>query len=127
MIHSLRTFSATYRCVAVVLSAAFVFFLVVIQPHRVHHFFETLEHAHANTIIAEEDCEHHHDQTVPAQTRCVIQSAAQNSHLGQVQLTQIPLLESTGTAGNADLTQWMQNFSFSAFLRRAPPLDALFS
>jgi hypothetical protein len=127
MRESVRKFSATCRCVSIALSFLFPIFLVATQPHRVHHFFETLNHAHADTIIAEEDCEHHHDQTVPAQTRCVIQSAAQNSHLGQVQLTQIPLLESTGTAGNADLTQWIQNFSFSAFLRRAPPLDVLLS
>jgi hypothetical protein len=127
MINPLRQFSATYRCTAAALCALFVVFLIAIQPHRVHHFFDALNHAHANTIIAEENCEHHHDQTVPAQTRCVIQSAAQNSHLGQVQLVQIPFVESAFETKNAELTQWIQYFSFYPFLRRAPPIDALFS
>jgi hypothetical protein len=127
MISPLRTISATYRCTAVGISAVFVFFLIAIQPHRVHHFFETLSHTHSNTIVATDDCEHDHNQNVPAQTHCVIQSAAQNSHLGQVQLVQIPFVESAFETRNAELTQRIQYFSFYPFLRRAPPIDALFS
>jgi len=127
MINPLRTISATYRCTAAALCALFVVFLIAIQPHRVHHLFDPLNDAHTNTIIAEKDCEHHHNQTVPAQTRCVIHSAAQNSHLRQVQLVQIPFVESAFETRSVELTQRIQYFSFSPFLRRAPPIDALFS
>jgi hypothetical protein len=127
MIHSLRTFSATRRCAAVGLSAAFLFFLVAIQPHRVHHFFDTLSHTHAETAIAEGDCEHHHDPTVPAQTRCVIQTTAQNSHLGQVQLPPIPFFASAFSSGIPKLAQRIHYSPFALFLRRAPPVSALFS
>jgi hypothetical protein len=92
----------------------------------VHHFFEFLNPAHSNAIAAEDDCGHH-NQNVPAQTHCVIQSAAQNSHLGQVQLVQIPFVESAFETRNAELTQRIQYFSFYPFLRRAPPIDALSS
>jgi hypothetical protein len=126
MICSLRTFSATRRCTALGLSAAFVFFLVVIQPHRVHHVFDILRHAHADNAIAERDCEHHHDPTVPAQTRCVIQTTAQNSHLGQVQLPPIPFFPSAFASGIPKLVQRIQYSAFTPFLRRAPPVNALF-
>lgn len=127
MIDPSQRFSAIHRCTAVALSALFLVFLVAIQPHRVHHFFEPLKHTHPNTIAAADDCERDHNQNVPAQTHCVIQSAAQNSHLGQVQLVQIPFFESAFETRNAELTQRIQYFSFSPFLRRAPPIDALFS
>lgn len=127
MLTSVRKFSATCRCTAVVSSALFVVFLVVTQPHRVHHFFEFLNHTHSDSIVAGDDCEHGHDEHAPAQTHCVIQSAAHNSHLGQVQLVQIPFVESAFETRNAEPTQRIQHVSFHAFLRRAPPADALFS
>jgi hypothetical protein len=127
MINPLRQFSATSRCTAAALCVVFVVFLMAIQPHRVHHFFDALNHTHATTINAEGDCEHHHSQTVPAQTQCVIYSASQNSHLGQVQLVQIPFVEWAFETRKTQLTQWNQYFSFYPFLRRAPPIDALFS
>jgi hypothetical protein len=127
MFSSVRKFSATCRCTAVASSALFVVFLLVTQPHRVHHFFEFLNHTHSDSIVAGDDCEHDHDEDVPAQTRCVIQSAAQNSHLSQVQLVQIPFVESAFEIRNAELTQRIQYFAFYPFLRRAPPIDALFS
>lgn len=82
---------------------------------------------YSKAIAAADDCEHSHNQNVPAQTQCVIQSAAQNSHLGQVQLIQIPFVESVVGTSNTALTQCIQYFSFFPFLRRAPPIDALFS
>jgi hypothetical protein len=127
MINPLQRFSAIDRCTAGALAALFLVFLGAIQPHRVHHFFEPLNHTHSNTIVAADDCEHDHNQSIPAQTRCVIQSTAQNAHLGQVQLVQIPFVESAFGTRNAALTQRIQSYSFSAFLRRAPPIDALFS
>ena len=127
MFGSSQNFSATCRCLSFAISFVFLTFLAGTQPHRVHHFFEPLDHAGSNTIVATDDCERHPNQTVPAQTGCVIQSTAQNSHLGQVQLIQIPFLESACTAGNANLTRWIQYFSFSPFLRRAPPGEALLS
>jgi len=127
MFNSLRKGSATCRCTSIALSFLFLTFLVGTQPHRVHHFFEPLIHIHSNTIAAADDCERDHNQNVPAQTHCVIQSAAQNSHLGQVQLVQIPFVESAFETRNAELTQRIQYFSFSPFLRRAPPIGALFS
>jgi hypothetical protein len=127
MLKSLRKFSATCRCTSIALSFLFLTFLVGTQPHRVHHFFEALSHTHSETIVAADDCDHDHNQKVPAQTRCVIQSAAQNSHLGQIQLVQIPFVESAFETRNAELTQRIQYFSFYPFLRRAPPIDVLFS
>jgi hypothetical protein len=127
MINPLGKFSAMHRCTAAALAALFLVFLVAIQPHRVHHFFEPLIRIHSNTIAAADDCDHDHNQNFPAQTRCVIQSAAQNSHLGQVQLVQIPFVESAIETRNAELTQRIHYFSFYPFLRRAPPIDALFS
>ncbi len=127
MSNSLRKFSATCRCTAIAISFLFLTFLVGTQPHRVHHFFEPLNPTRSNTIVAAGHCEHDHNQNVPAQTHCVIQSAAQNSHLGQVQLVQIPFVESAFETRNAELTERIQYFSFSPFLRRAPPTDAFFS
>jgi hypothetical protein len=124
---SVRTFSATCRCVSITLSFLFLIFLVATQPHRVHHFFESLNPTHSNAIVAEDDCQHHHSQSLPAQTTCVIQSAAQNSHLGQVHLVQIPFVESTFETTNSDSIQRIPYFSFSPFLQRAPPIAALFS
>ena len=126
MFNSLRKVSATCRCTAIAISFLFLIFLVGTQPHRVHHFFDSLNHTHSHTIVAADDCEHDHKQNIPAQTGCVIQSTAQNSHLGQVQLVQIPFVESASETKNAELTQRIQYFSFSPFLRRAPPIDALF-
>jgi len=127
MFSSSRKFSAACRCLSLAISFLFLTFLAGTQPHRVHHFFEPLNHASSNTIVATDDCEHHPNQTVPVQTGCVIQSTAQNSHLGQVQLVQISFVESAFKAKHADLNQRIQYFFFSAFLRRAPPIDTLFS
>jgi hypothetical protein len=127
MCDSVRKFSATCRCVSISLSFLFLIFLVATQPHRVHHFLESLNPIHSDAIVAEDDCEHHHNQNIPAQTHCVIQSAAQNSHLGQVQLLEIPFIESTFETTNAELPQRIISFPFLPFLRRAPPSDALFS
>ncbi len=124
---SVRKFSATCRCLSIALSFLFLIFLVTTQPHRVHHFFESLNGAHSVTIVAEDDCEHEHSQKLPAQTTCAIQSAAQNSHLGQAQLAQIPFVESTFETSNAELTQRIPYFSSSPFLQRAPPSSAFFS
>ena len=127
MFSSSRKFSATCRCLSLAITFLFLTFLADTQPHRVHHFFEPLNHPSSNTIVAADDCDHHPNQTVPAQTRCVIQSTAQNFHLGQVQLVQIPFVESAFKARNADPNQRIQHFSFSAYLRRAPPTDTLSS
>jgi hypothetical protein len=127
MINPLRTISATYRCTAAALCVLFVVFLTATQPHRVHHFFDALNHGQVKPIVAEEDCEHHHNQTVPGQTRCVIQSTAQNSHLGQAELLEISFIESNFATRNVELTRRIQSFFFSHFLRRAPPIDTLFS
>jgi hypothetical protein len=127
MFNSLQKFSATRRCTSIALFFLFLIFLVGTQPHRVHHFFEPLNHTHSTTIVAADDCEHEHNQSIPAQTRCVIQSTAQHAHLGQVQLVQIPFVELAFGTRNVALTQRIQAYSFSAFLRRAPPIDALFS
>ncbi len=124
---SVRKFSATRRCVSIALSFLFLIFLVAAQPHRVHHFFESLNLANSNAIVAEDDCEQQHSQNLPGQTHCVLQSAAQNSHMGQLQPLEIPLTESTSETTNAKSTQHIQFFTFSQFLRRAPPVDVLFS
>ena len=127
MINPLQRFSAIDRCTAGALATLLLVFLVAIQPHRVHHFFESLKFAQSAAIVADDNCEHGHKQNFPAQTRCVIHSAAQNSHLGQVQLVQIPFVESAFETRKTELTQRIQYFSFYPFLRRAPPIDALFS
>jgi hypothetical protein len=127
MLKSLPKFSATCRCASIVLSSLFLLFQVATQPHRVHHFFEAPSHAHSHTIVADTDSNYDHNRNIPTQGPCVIQSAAKNSHIGQVQLVQIVSMElKFGTIGSA-LTQRIQDYSFSPFLRRAPPSEAFFS
>ncbi len=127
MPNGVRSFSATRRCASIALSVLLLIFVVAIQPHRVHHFFTVLNPIHPQMLVAEDDCEHQHDQNVPAQTSCVIQSAAQNSHLGQIQLTEIPFTESTFETMNSNLTQFIQYFSVHSFFQRAPPSDMFVS
>jgi hypothetical protein len=127
MFNLLRKFPATRRCASIISSFLFLTFLVSIQPHRVHHFFEHLSPPHSNKVVAAGDGEHDHDEDAPEQTHCVIQSAAQNAHLSQVQLVQMPCVQSAFETTNAEPTQRIQRFFFHPFLSRAPPADALFS
>jgi hypothetical protein len=127
MFNSLRKRSATRRCASIVISFLFLIFLVGTQPHRVHHLFETLSYVYPPIVFAADDLDHDHTPYVPAQSGCVIQTTAQNSHMGQPELSQIPFIESAFGPITPALTQPIHYFSFAPFLRRAPPGDALFS
>src|SRR5262249_55072833 len=57
-----RTFNAS---IALAVSALFVLALVSAQPHRVHHFFQEIEHAHGQ---GEADSNHAGHSQAPAKT-----------------------------------------------------------
>jgi hypothetical protein len=81
------------RCIALALSSLFLLFLSLSQPHRVHHFFQRLGHAHGDTQVDSDNHDHAQDQSKPAQTDCAVQSVAQNCHLGQAELAALPFIE----------------------------------
>jgi cytochrome P450 len=119
--------AAFRRCIAFTLSSLFLLFLSVSQPHRVHHLFEAHGHSHDETQVDSENHDHGQDQTKPAQTDCVVQSVAQNCHLGQAELVELPFVESHLQSFHPRTSQWVDLFTAFPFLQRAPPKDTLFS
>src|SRR5262245_35198869 len=115
------------RCTALALGSLFVLFLSFSQPHRVHHFFESLDHTHAATQFDSENNNHDQDQTKPAQTDCVLQSVAQNCQLGQIELVELRFVESLFDALQPRATTWVDLFTSFPFFQRAPPKETLFS
>jgi hypothetical protein len=119
--------AAFRRCIALTLSSLFLLFLIVSQPHRVHHLFEAHGHSHDKTQVDSENHDHGQDQTKPAQADCVVQSVAQNCHLGQVELVKLSFIESHVESFIPQTSQWVDSFVSFPFLPRAPPKDTLFS
>jgi hypothetical protein len=117
----LRRFTALASC------SLFLLFLSVSQPHRVHHFFEGLHHLHDETQVDSDNHDHGQNRTKPAQTDCAVQSAAQNCHLGQAELVELPFVESHLESFHPQTSQWVDLFTAFPFLQRAPPKDTLFS
>jgi hypothetical protein len=128
--------------------SSFVLFLAASAPHRVHHLFENLakthsqdHHAHPSiqlgiTSAVDHDADddeysgepahagtthddQNHDGT--AQTVCVLQSAAQHSHLFNAQLVEIAFL-GIETEEHPDRSAFrLSPFNPSPFSQRAPP------
>ena len=119
--------SALRRCTALAIGSLFLLFLSVSQPHRVHHFFEGLGHAHDETQVDPESHEHGQNPTKPAQTDCAIQSVAQSCHLGQAALAALPFVESHLESFRPQTRQWVDLFTAFLFFQRAPPKDTLLS
>jgi hypothetical protein len=119
--------AAFRRCIALALSSLFLLFLSLSQPHRVHHFFEGLGHTRDETQVDSDNHDHAQDQSKPAQTDCVVQSVAQNFHIGQAELVGLPFVESHLESFHQGTSQWVDLFTAFPFLQRAPPKDTLLS
>jgi len=113
-----RTFN---RSIALAVSALFVLALVSAQPHRVHHFFQEIEHAHGQ---GEADSNHAGHSQAPAktpQTECVIQTVSQHCSAIPVAIAKIILIVTASEAYHPMLRRWIYHFVSSPFLQRAPP------
>ena len=124
---SLERPSTFRRCVAGTLGSLFLLFLSLSQPHRVHHFFEGHSHPHDQTQVDSDNHDHDQGQTKPAQTDCLLQLAAQNCQLGQVELVELRFVESLLEAFQPKATPWVDSFTSFPFFQRAPPKDTLSS
>jgi hypothetical protein len=120
-----KTTAAFRRCIALTLSSLFLLFLSFSQPHRVHHLFEGHDHSH-NEVDSESD-NHRHDQTKPARADCVVQSVAQNCHLGQADLVKLPFVKSHLESFQPQAGLRVDSFTSFPFLQRAPPKDTALS
>jgi hypothetical protein len=118
-----KTTPACTRCLALALSSLFLLFLSVSQPHRVHHFFESQGHSHNDTDS------HRHDQRQDKSnhTDCVLQSVAQNCHLGQAELFALPFVESRLELFEPQISPSIDLFPAFSVLQRAPPKNTLLS
>jgi hypothetical protein len=116
-----KTTQVFTRCLALALSSLFLLFLSFSQPHRVHHFFESHVYSHDHT----QGHSHGHDQrqNKPERTDCVVQSVAQNCHLGQAELFALNFVESHLELFEPQINPSIDLFPCFAFLQRAPPQD----
>jgi hypothetical protein len=111
--------------------AAFLLFLIISAPHRVHHFFEQFpasEESDAAHVVADEHADDHpHDREhKPArgsqQTDCVVLATAQHSHAAAVQPFEVQFVQRFVTyALDSRLTSALK-FDPSPCSQRAPPL-----
>jgi hypothetical protein len=128
--------------------ASFVVFLAASAPHRVHHFFENLpkphgqdHHTHSSiqsgtTSAVDHDTNDHEHCASPAhagtthddqnhngtaQTVCLLQSAAQHSHLSSAQLVEIAFLSIESEERPDRPSSRLSPFNPSPFSQRAPP------
>jgi hypothetical protein len=116
-----KTTSALGRCFALAVSSLFLLLLSFSQPHRVHHFFESYGYSHDGT----QGHSHHHDQrqNKPFRTDCVVQSMAQNCHLGQNALFALPFVEAHLKPLEPRKDPTIDLFPSFSVLQRAPPKD----
>jgi hypothetical protein len=96
-------------------------FLSLSQPHRVHHFFESHVHSHDNSHG--DSHRHSQRQNKPAQADCVVQSVAQNCHLGQNPLLALPFVELHFKPLEPRKNPTIDLFPSFSVLQRAPPKD----
>ena len=107
---------------ALALASFFLFFLSFSQPHRVHHFFEGHDYSHDKT--RDNSASHDHGGRVPAKpvrNDCVVQSIAQNCQAGQVELIELPFVESHLELFHPQASPWVESLASFFFLQRAPP------
>jgi hypothetical protein len=106
---------------ALAFSALFALALAIAQPHRVHHFFADLDHAHQQDATGS----HHHDHSkTPAkspQTECRVEALSQHCSAVEVALAQIPIPTAIAQRYRFFLSARGYHFSSLPFLRRAPP------
>ena len=128
--------------------SCFVLFLTASAPHRVHHLFENLpkphgqdHHAHPSTqsgttSAVDHDTDDHEHSASPAhagtthddqnhdrasQRVCLLQSAAQHSHLSSAQLVEIAFLSIESEERPDRPSLRLSPFNPSPFSQRAPP------
>src|SRR5215470_3342795 len=99
--------------------------LAIAQPHRVHHFFEDIDHEH-NHDATEESKDHHSAPAKGPQTECVVQAVIQHCSATSVFVAKIPLIAIATDVYPLVLTRWVYHFSLSPFLQRAPPTQSFF-
>ena len=102
-------------------SALFVLALAIAQPHRVHHFFEDIEHPHDHGNADSSHDDHSKAPAKASQTECVVQAVSQHCSAIPVAVAQIPIIASAVNAQLPVLRRWVYHFSLSPFLQRAPP------
>jgi hypothetical protein len=113
-----------------VLTIAFVFFVLYSAPHRVHHFFEPLAPAQNGAAVhhgnrAPKDA-HGHDRIPQAPgtntTDCAVQSLAQNAQASTPPLIELPLPAFACARLDYPTIAWPAAFNPSPFSQRAPPI-----
>jgi len=113
---------------ALAFSVLFALALAIAQPHRVHHFFQDVEHQHDH---GETDSNHDDHSKAPAkapQTECVVQAVSQHCSAIPVAVAQIPIIAATDKSPQPVLSRRIYHISASPFLQRAPPaLSSSFS
>jgi hypothetical protein len=113
--------SRRLRRFTVAFSALFVLALATAQPHRVHHFFEDIEHAHHQGGANSNHDDHSNAPGKSPQTECVVQAVSQHCAAIPVAVAKIAIVATTGEAYRPVLRRWVYRFSSSPFLQRAPP------
>jgi hypothetical protein len=145
VIHTVRTVFRNFRSTCSVgIVSLFVLFLAASAPHRVHHLFENLRkthvrdhHIHPSTQSGARGHTHgdahsagplhadtthddqNHDGTT--QTICLLQGAAQHSHLSAAQPVSIIFLKVEFEERLDRLLLLLSPFNPSPFSQRAPP------
>src|SRR5712692_11325 len=108
-------------------SALFVLVLATSQPHRVHHFFEDIDHARHYSEADSKNDDHSKAPDQAPQTECVVQAVSQHCSAIPVAIAKIPIIAIAGRAHYLVLYRWIYHFSLSPFLQRAPPTLSSFS
>jgi hypothetical protein len=145
VIHTVRTVFRNFRSTCSVgIVSLFVLFLSASAPHRVHHLFENLRkthvrdhHIHPSTQSGARGHTHgdahsagplhadtthddqNHDGTT--QTICLLQGAAQHSHLSTVHLVTVAFFSIESKERHEGPFLRLSPFNPSPFSQRAPP------
>jgi hypothetical protein len=102
-------------------SVLFVLALATAQPHRVHHFFEDIDHEHHHGNAESSHDDHSKAPAKTPQTECVVQAVSQHCSAIPVAIEKIILIATAGEAYRPILRRWIYHFVSSPFLQRAPP------
>src|SRR5215470_20394789 len=80
------------RRFTLVFSALFALALAIVQPHRVHHFFDDIEHAHDHRETNSKHDDHSKAPPRAPQTECVVQAVSQHCSAIPVAIAKIPII-----------------------------------
>lgn len=100
--------------IEVLVSALFLFFVVSLQPHRVHHLFEDSSHSHSGADRGQ-------SRQDPEQAPCIAEAAVKHSHFSP---TSVVVLCLTQRHVEDPISSPKIYFSFHSpapFSQRAPP------